>query len=235
MIEIVIHGMPGPQGSKTWVIYTLASPSEGVRYVGVTSQSPDKRLDSHLGRATRGENTHKDRWLRKLLAAGVRPSLAVVASGSGDGWKECEQFWISTLRAAGCDLTNSTAGGEGSMEFRHSESSKRLMSSRHRGKVLSSGHRLAISLAVKGRMLSPSHRKALKGRRVSPTGLKNMRESHLGQIVSKETRDKISLAKKGISVSGKARIGKALSKAHRAAIASGLRRYSAAKRKGITG
>lgn len=101
--------------TRPWVIYTLIdprSPAE-IRYVGKTHQKPGKRLKRHLRDAKGTKNkTHCCRWLRGLLAAGVRPLLTVVEQGTV-AWEEAEIRWVSKLREEGHPLTNITNGGEG--------------------------------------------------------------------------------------------------------------------------
>lgn len=61
-------------------IYGLVDPrTDQIFYVGVTSLEPDKRLGLHLSSARKGTDTLKDRYVREMLAAGLRPSLRVLA------------------------------------------------------------------------------------------------------------------------------------------------------------
>jgi hypothetical protein len=51
-----------------------------------------------------------------LDSVGLRPISDLVEEGTPDtGWAEREMYWIAYFRDRGCDLTNSTAGGEGTL------------------------------------------------------------------------------------------------------------------------
>lgn len=109
-----------PEGAKrSYVIYGLYDPRVATnlmatRYVGVTTRSLESRLGGHIGDAKRGSDTHKDRWIRKLLVAGVEP--VIIALDKCDVhplWQLDERKWIANLKTLGCELTNSCAGGRG--------------------------------------------------------------------------------------------------------------------------
>lgn len=96
-------------------IYTLACPHTGqVRYVGKSS-NPQTRLNSHIHKArTHQLKHHCSEWIRSLLKSGARPILTVVSEGlSAWEWQQAEKEFIAYYRKNGCDLTNSTGGGEG--------------------------------------------------------------------------------------------------------------------------
>lgn len=116
------------------VIYGLVDPRDGqVRYVGKTVE-PQQRLYMHLWYATSGRtDTHRDRWLRVLLAAGAEPVMRVLEEVPlGVSWEERERSWIAALP----DLTNTARGGEGVDVPRTPEWSARIGLA-HRGKVVS--------------------------------------------------------------------------------------------------
>jgi hypothetical protein len=93
-------------------IYVLRDPrTNAIRYVGKTVRSLVRRLSAHILRS--GEKrTHRDCWIAGLLMAGLKPVIEPI-DVAGDDWAEKERFWIAHFRAAGCDLTNQTDGGEG--------------------------------------------------------------------------------------------------------------------------
>lgn len=99
---------------RTWVIYTLCDPRDGVvRYVGVTHQKPRVRLSGHINLARKGARYHTAAWIRSLLRDNVRPEMCVIESGTGDNWGDAETKWIAHYRSQGHSLTNLTNGGEG--------------------------------------------------------------------------------------------------------------------------
>lgn len=120
-------------------IYGLIDPrTKEIRYVG-KSDNPVKRLRRHLGKKNIQKSFHAARWLRSLVEIGLKPEIAIleVVSG-GENWEDRERHWIAYLRSEGCDLTNTSPGGEGGATY------GRL------GKKNSEEHKRNCSLARKG-------------------------------------------------------------------------------------
>lgn len=94
-------------------IYVLCDPSDlKVRYVG-KSETPERRLKAHVRDASRGRHATA-RWITQLLALGTTPIMRVIGEvPCGEDWGEAEKRAIAEHIAAGCDLTNSTSGGQG--------------------------------------------------------------------------------------------------------------------------
>lgn len=96
-------------------IYVLRDPeTDEIRYVG-KAVDIERRMYVHLTDAT---DTHKARWIQTLKARGLKPRVDVVDTilGGEEGvWQEREKYWISYFREMGCDLTNTTEGGEGGL------------------------------------------------------------------------------------------------------------------------
>ena len=96
-------------------IYALHCPiAKTVRYIG-KSVDPTERFEQHLYFAkTRRANHHTARWIRKVLSAGLTPTLEVFYEVKEDeDWREAERFWIAEAESFGWRLTNTTAGGDG--------------------------------------------------------------------------------------------------------------------------
>ena len=111
------------------VLYTLTdprSPSE-IRYVGITRQPSQKRLNGHVCGAKKGLNTYRDRWLRTLLHDRVVPALRVVAVLEQDDLASAEVRYIRALRAVGARLTNTTDGGDGALNVPPEVKAKRSL------------------------------------------------------------------------------------------------------------
>lgn len=108
-----------------WSVYLLSDPrTSEVRYVGCATRLK-KRYSEHI--SSRRERTYKGLWIKSLLADGLRPVLAVIETGIGDGWQAREQFWIAHYRSQGGDLTNMTDGGAGAVGvIRSNETRKKL-------------------------------------------------------------------------------------------------------------
>ena len=191
-------------------LYFLCDPSVGaVRYVGKTVKTLAQRLTLHLCEARRGVRNHRCAWLRSLSGP---PIIELVAEVPGDGCSE-EIELIAGLRCLGVSLVNGTAGGDGTVGYRHSAevrakisaaltperrekiaagqrgrkasaALRRRLSLAHAGKPLSEGTKAKMSVAQTRRMLDPKTRRAFVSLSV-------------GRQVSLETRAKISAAKKG--------------------------------------
>jgi hypothetical protein len=172
------------------IIYALLDPSDyAVRYVGYALDGP-KRLESHLQQSLKARG-HKAAWIRSLRARGERPILVTLEDLSGDvDWRVNERWWIAWMRELGCDLTNTTDGGEGGniaashtpeAQAKRSASNKgkkrsaefcRLTSERQKGQVVSAETRAKISATMMGRTLSEETKAKVSastmGKRKSP-------------------------------------------------------------------
>ena len=106
-----------PGSTKPASIYALKDPRDGaIRYVGY-SVNPVNRLRGHIKNARLpGRGTHKACWIRSLISAGVEPQLHILEADA-ENPQEAEIQWIARLLAEGCDLTNSTSGGDGVMNL----------------------------------------------------------------------------------------------------------------------
>jgi hypothetical protein len=107
-------------------IYGLYCPiANTIRYVG-KSTKPAKRLNAHMcGARSFAYDHHTARWLRKLDAAGLRPSVVILHEVKpGEWWQDIERSFISTASDHGWDLTNTTAGGEG-LDYTDPEADRR--------------------------------------------------------------------------------------------------------------
>jgi len=94
-------------------IYALVDPRDGRhRYIG-KADNPVLRLQKHLQPKRLSGKTHKEVWLRSVLASGQSPRMEILASVKKTEWEIAEKYWIAYFSAYGEDLTNSTLGGDG--------------------------------------------------------------------------------------------------------------------------
>lgn len=96
-------------------IYALVCPIEKViRYIG-KAENPQARFVNHITTAKTGTlNHHNARWIRKLLRAGLRPELKILAEVKyGECWQDVERRFISEAVNNRARLTNIMVGGEG--------------------------------------------------------------------------------------------------------------------------
>ena len=90
-------------------LYTLADPRTGkVRYGGQTLMPTKMRITDHVCQARYAyRRDAKSKWIRSLLAVGLRPLMRVVAIVEAENIASVENGYIAILRARGCDLLNS--------------------------------------------------------------------------------------------------------------------------------
>lgn len=157
------------------LIYALIDPRDGqTRYIGKTVRTAHRRLRRHVARCYLDEaHTHKNRWLRHLLALGLEPSIKVLEScGSEAQLSAAEIRHIAEHRAAGVRLTNATAGGDGTSGWKHTAASLGKLRLALIGKPKSEAHRLKVIAAVTGRTASAATRAKLsalrKGKNLTP-------------------------------------------------------------------
>jgi uncharacterized Zn finger protein (UPF0148 family) len=104
--------------SKTFAIYALYSPADGIfRYVGKTNDA-NRRVINHIAKARRQNGKFPvQRWILELLNLGLRPQIQVLEFCELHNWGEREKFWIQKLKNLGFDLLNRDSGGGGPTLF----------------------------------------------------------------------------------------------------------------------
>ncbi len=176
---------------STTFIYALLDPRTGeIRYVG-KANDPKKRLVDHLRQCKFGES-HRVHWLRQLLANGVGPLLEVVDEVSQSEWAAAECAYVTFYKEQGCNLVNSTPGGEG---FGTGEAHPLF------GRPRPVEVRAKLSAANKGKRMSPEARTKLSvahtGKVFSAERRANMGAAQIGKRVSAKTREKLRVANTG--------------------------------------
>lgn len=188
------------------IIYGLVDPRDMlIHYVGKSVQGL-KRARAHQYQDKRAGNPSRLAWLNELSSSGRRYDIAVLECISAPHTSLCwwwtglntsplndaERWWIAYGRACGWPLLNQTAGGEGLLGMRHSESACKKIGDAHRGLRHSDEARAKMSLAKKGRPLTPTHNV-------------NKAAAQRGLIRSLETRAAISAGKRGMVFSAEHR------------------------------
>ena len=220
----------GLNASPEWVIYVLCDPRmsdpiQRIRYAGVTRRKPEIRLQAHMGSARRGENTHKARWIRQLLANGMTPVMEIIDPASaGRGWEKNEQAWIRHFRAIGCSLTNLTDGGDGAPGHAVSAETRAKLSAasrnrspeqreRHAQSVRDPQTKAKVAEANRNRSAETRAKLAEACRNRSPETKARVAESMRKRMADPETRARVGEASRGRVASPEAR--KNMSKSHR--------------------
>lgn len=141
-------------------IYGLVDPrTNAIRYVGKTNR-PRARLRAHIAAVDR-KPCHKSAWIKSLLALEIEPTLVILEEiPPGGDWAARERDWIAALP----NLTNQTAGGEGTLgrtlsaETREKIRAKALEREPAHGRVATPEQRAAQAAKMRGRTLTAEHR-----------------------------------------------------------------------------
>lgn len=184
-----------------------ADPLKAIRYVGLTVKTLDRRRAVHISEAMRSSASyHRLRWLRMLLSEGVEPGIILLEQTTRRDAKRRERAWIRCYRTLGCDLVNSTDGGEGILNPTPEMRAKLSHAARHRSpetRAKMRAHMLGrklppevvakMSAAKTGKPLPPLTLEARMKIAKAMTGNKHF----LGHHHSKDTRARQSAAKMG--------------------------------------
>lgn len=134
-----------------WIYYLKDPRDDSVRYIGYTTH-PESRLREHLRDARSSKTTHKVRWIRSLQALGLLPVWHLEAEFPPECIHAKEREYIAMGRSEGWYLTNATDGGEGVLNYRHSEETRAKIGAAHRS--LSPASLARMGAAQKGRVHS---------------------------------------------------------------------------------
>ncbi len=141
-------------------IYGLKCPLfNKIRYVG-KSVNPIQRFKNHINYEIKTD-THKARWLNKLIRLNMRPELVIIEETTRQLWEEREKFWIAFYRN---DLTNESIGGDGRQAgWKHKEESiaKIIIALKCRSKEIRINAAKKTSAKLKGRKYSEQLKKKL--------------------------------------------------------------------------
>jgi hypothetical protein len=176
-------------------IYALIDPiSLEVRYVG-KADNPHSRYLAHLRELT--ATTHKICWLKSLIKQNLKPILQILEQCGKERkfWKPRETDWIAFYKKIGCDLTNSTNGGDGFSDPT-GEIAKKISASK-KGKHLSEEHKIKLSITHKGKKFSEKHKANIravnKGKHLTEGHKTKLSIAHKGKHLSEEHKANISI------------------------------------------
>ena len=165
---------------ETVFIYALIDPkSNQVRYIGKTNNI-HRRFRRHITERFL-HDSHKDRWIRKLVDENISPEIEVIDEVYKSDWWYWEKFYISYFLYLGCLLTNGTKGGDeppSTKNRKHTIESRLKMSNTKKGKP--------IPWLNNGKERTEQHRQNLS------KSCKGRNSPNKGNVYSKEYRDKLS-------------------------------------------
>jgi hypothetical protein len=117
---------------NAYLVYGLVDPRSGeLRYVG-KSCSGLARPRAHA-RRLKWDRGHCRNWVKSLVDAGLKPEVEVLEGHeTAEALVEAEKHFIAYFRSIGCNLTNVTAGGDGTWGTTKSPETRLKMSLAHR-------------------------------------------------------------------------------------------------------
>lgn len=176
---------------KTVFIYGLTCPNTGeFRYIGET-RNPTRRKIEHLGRYDK-TLCPRTCWISSILDKGHAPGFVIIDEVLEQHRQQLEAAYIQFYREQGCDLVNTTLGGDGVGSGENHPSYGKPRSNETKQKI-------SIALTGKKRSLETCERlrRLATGRMASLLTRAKMSVAHTGKIVSPETRARLSDANKG--------------------------------------
>lgn len=147
------------------VVYLLTCQPTGKQYVGIAKNSAEQRFKKHCSVARRGSDLLLHSAIRKYGASNF--TLATIAFV--DTWNEAqnmERKFISeydTLTPAGFNMTH---GGEGTVDYKHTDAARASMSAKHKGKIISSETRKRMSKGLTGIKRSEEFKSESRARQI---------------------------------------------------------------------
>lgn len=144
------------------LVYGLIDPRNGqLKYVGL-SRSGLVRPRAHW--VVYKERTRNCAWVACLRKLGLKYEIEVLQECDTEAELiESEQFWIAYFTSVGCDLNNHTLGGDGGPRGgKHTSETRAKISAAMKGRVKSAAHRKALSVSClgmgRGQRLSDEHK-----------------------------------------------------------------------------
>ena len=181
--------------ARKYLIYGLVDPrTDELRYIGRSSNGLE-RPRYHVWYVKCGNyplTTRCQAWIKSLLNIDREPQFIVLEDfeiANDDILNSAEKRLIAHHRLCGCNLTNHTDGGEGSIGYKHTKESLDKISKSSKGRQARLG--MKTSDVTKKRIS-----KSQQGKTTSVETRRKMSNSHRGKKVSDETRRKMSEAAK---------------------------------------
>ena len=171
-------------------IYALVDAEDKgyVRYVGKTARRVCDRLWDHRKYAKQKPNgTHRNAWINSVVNAGGSIEAIVLEECDEAVLNAREMFWVAHFRGRGFNLTNHTAGGDGSTNM--DDATKQKLREFRTGSRLSEETKQKISRAFSGR---PS---PMTGKKHTADALEKMKGRGKGVPKSKDTRAKMAISR----------------------------------------
>lgn len=130
---------------RSTFIYSISDENGIVRYIG-KSNNPRRRLYQHINEKS---NIHKYNWIKSIIKREKVPIVNIIDEVPENEWEFWEQYWISQFKSWGFNLLNATDGGEGAINYKHTNESRQKMRVSKLGTKLPEDQKIKISESVK--------------------------------------------------------------------------------------
>src|SRR3990172_2869921 len=142
------------------ILYGLCDPTtHELRYIGQTSRNIKHRYAQHLYANNKSKLCQ---WIKGLLYQGLKPEIFELEKVPVIEWEFWEIWWIAYWRSLGASLLNTSKGGlRVKSGWKHTEESKKIMSLKLKGRIISDYSRKLQSIATKNKPKSMEMRRRL--------------------------------------------------------------------------
>lgn len=132
---------------KLYILYSTKDYK--IKYVGITKRSITVRYKDHLYELGKN-NTYKQNWINSTIKNNFELRIKTIKKfNSSNEVKNAEIYLIKLLRTRGYKLTNSTSGGDGTMNL--CTRSRKKMSDSRKGYIWKEESKLKLSITKKGK------------------------------------------------------------------------------------
>lgn len=186
--------------NKVWYIYKHTNKVNSKSYIGITSQSVERRWQNGYG-----YNTKDQLFARAIHKYGWENFEHTILEecNSLTEANQREQYWITYYHTyigdPHCNGYNMTLGGDGTAGHYCSEEAKEKIRIKATGRLHSTETKQKISSAITG------NKNPFYGRHHSPETIEKIKRARAGYTHSEETKQKISETQKGKMVSDETR------------------------------
>lgn len=186
--------------NKIWYVYKHTNLLNSKSYIGITSQSVQRRWQNGYGYSLNNQLFAKA--IKKYGWENFEHTILEECSSLEEANRQ-ERYWINYYHTyigdPLCNGYNMTLGGDGTTGYICSDEAKEKIRSKATGRLHSEETKQKISEATTG------EHNPFYGRHHSPETIEKIRQSRAGYTHSQETRQKISEAQKGKVVSEETR------------------------------
>lgn len=186
---------------SNYVVYKVTCRENGKVYIGITKKTAELRWRAHCRAAQSGKN------VGSLLHAAImrlgETAFDIETLMTCETWEEAcvtERELIKEFDSFNNGY-NATKGGEGTIGFKPSDRTRKLLSDIRRGRPKTEEHKAAISAAKKGVPVKPEnvHKcgNAWRGKKQTEEMIEKRMQKIRGVPLSAEHREKIAASRRG--------------------------------------